>query len=143
MQSLIQADEGRAQEVFVVPIFDATMPEFIPVLDTILDKPEPIDRPDIVLQQDIDRIPDGGFELDIPAIPDFDDLVPPTTPTLIIDNSSMIPMVRATPAYPSRALQRGIEGFVVVSFTVDAMGNVKEPTVTYAEPKGFFERAAL
>ena len=143
MQLLIQSDDGRIQEAFVIPIFDATMPEFVPVLIPTIEKPEPIVEPMIVEKPIETRVTDTESGPLIHYTTPVIDVVPPAINTLTIDNSSMIPMVRSTPAYPSRALQRGIGGFVVVSFTVDAMGNVKDPTVTYAEPEGYFERAAL
>jgi len=143
MQLLIQSDDGRLQEAFVIPIFDATMPEFIPTLVPTIKKPEPIDIPELFQNPDEIRDADPGLGPFIPYTPPVIEISPPARNRLKIDNSSMIPMVRSTPAYPSRALQRSIEGFVVVSFTVDAMGNVKDPTVTYAEPEGYFERAAL
>lgn len=53
------------------------------------------------------------------------------------------PVKKAAPRYPRRAAVRGIEGFVVVSFTVDEKGNVVDPKVIEEEPKNTFNRAAL
>lgn len=143
MQLLIRSDEGRIQQAFMIPIFDATMPEFVPILYPTIDRPEPIVEPattdDPVKPRETEAGP-GPVFVYIPAEIVID---PPEINELTINNSSMIPLVRATPSYPSRALQRGIEGFVVVSFTVDVMGDVKDPTVIFAEPEGYFERAAL
>ena len=54
-----------------------------------------------------------------------------------------LPIVKVAPVYPRRALQRGIEGYVIVEFTVTVQGSVKEPFVVEANPEGIFERAAL
>ena len=54
-----------------------------------------------------------------------------------------LPIVKVQPVYPRRALQRGIEGFVIVEFTVDKTGAVKNPVVVQAEPEGLFNRAAV
>ncbi len=54
-----------------------------------------------------------------------------------------LPIVKVPADYPESALQRGIEGWVLVSFTVSKTGSVKNPTVVQAEPSGFFERAAI
>lgn len=54
-----------------------------------------------------------------------------------------LPIVKVAPVYPRRALQRGIEGFVIVEFTVNTVGAVKEPFVVEAQPAGIFDQAAL
>lgn len=54
-----------------------------------------------------------------------------------------IPLVRPSPVYPVRAKNRGIEGVVEIEFIVDKNGVVQNPLVTYAEPDGYFESAAL
>jgi len=55
----------------------------------------------------------------------------------------VIPLVRINPDYPPRALQRGLEGWVQVQFTITATGTVKDPTVVDAMPKSIFDDAAL
>lgn len=54
-----------------------------------------------------------------------------------------LPIVRVAPVYPRRALQRGLEGYVIVEFTVSKQGAVKDPIVVEANPPGIFDRAAL
>jgi protein TonB len=54
-----------------------------------------------------------------------------------------LPIVRVAAVYPRRALQRGIEGYVDVEFTVSKLGSVTSPKVIQAEPAGIFEQAAL
>lgn len=54
-----------------------------------------------------------------------------------------LPIVKVSPVYPRRALQRGIEGFVIVEFTVSKQGAVKDPVVVEANPEGIFEQAAI
>ncbi|MBW2271636.1 MAG: energy transducer TonB [Deltaproteobacteria bacterium] len=53
------------------------------------------------------------------------------------------PMVRVQPTYPPRALERGIEGWVIVEFTITPQGTVADPSVIEAEPGSMFNRAAL
>ncbi len=55
----------------------------------------------------------------------------------------VVPLVRINPEYPTRARERGIEGWVQVEFTITAAGTVADPKVIDADPKGLFERAAL
>lgn len=54
-----------------------------------------------------------------------------------------LPIVKVSPQYPQRALQRGIEGWVLVEFTVTASGTTKDITVVDAEPPDIFNRAAV
>lgn len=54
-----------------------------------------------------------------------------------------LPIVKVQPVYPRRALQRGIEGYVIVEFVVTKNGSVRDPVVVEAEPEGVFDRAAM
>ncbi|MEC7470813.1 MAG: TonB family protein [Pseudomonadota bacterium] len=54
-----------------------------------------------------------------------------------------LPIVKVSPVYPRRALQRGIEGFVIVEFTVTKQGAVKDVYVIEPNPDGIFEQAAM
>lgn len=54
-----------------------------------------------------------------------------------------LPIVKVAPVYPRRALQRGIEGYVIVEFTVTKQGSVRDPIVVEANPEGLFEQAAI
>lgn len=65
------------------------------------------------------------------------------TPTLTPADGDAIPLVRVPPRYPERALSRGVEGRVLVGFTIDRAGNVTAPEVLAAEPPNVFDRAAV
>ena len=47
------------------------------------------------------------------------------------------------PVYSPRLINRGIEGYVVVGFSVNQVGDVFDPFVIESEPKGVFDKAAL
>jgi protein TonB len=55
----------------------------------------------------------------------------------------VIPLVRINPDYPPRAQTRGIEGYVIVQYTITATGTVKDAIVVEAQPRGMFDDAAL
>ena len=59
------------------------------------------------------------------------------------NDGDYLPIVKVAAIYPRRAQARGIEGFVVVEFTVTKTGAVTNPIVIKAEPEGIFDRAAL
>lgn len=54
-----------------------------------------------------------------------------------------VPLVRVPPQYPERAAQRGIEGRVLVQFTITKSGSVKDAVVVAAEPSDIFNDAAV
>ena len=54
-----------------------------------------------------------------------------------------LPIVKVEPVYPRRALSRGIEGYVVVEFTVTKQGTTKDVRVVEADPPGMFDDAAM
>jgi len=57
----------------------------------------------------------------------------------------VLPIVRVEPIYPSRAMSRGIEGYVILEFTVLASGAVDENSIVVLEgqPEGMFDSAAI
>jgi protein TonB len=60
-----------------------------------------------------------------------------------VADRDVVPLVRIEPDYPARAAQRGIEGYVVVKFTITAAGTIKDATVVDAQPKDIFDSAAI
>jgi periplasmic protein TonB len=53
-----------------------------------------------------------------------------------------LPIVKVAPMYPARAESQGIEGWVIVQFTVTETGAVTDPVVVEAQPPGVFDAAA-
>jgi protein TonB len=58
-------------------------------------------------------------------------------------DQDVLPLVRIAPDYPARAAARGIEGWVIVQFTITPTGSVRDPLVVEAMPKNVFDDAAL
>ena len=58
-----------------------------------------------------------------------------------IAEGDYLPIVRVAPVYPARALSRGVEGYVDMSFTVTTTGTVKDPIVIYST-SSLFDRSA-
>ena len=54
-----------------------------------------------------------------------------------------LPVYRVPPQYPRKALFDRVEGWVVVEFTIGTQGEVKNPRVVDANPRGTFDQAAL
>jgi len=58
-------------------------------------------------------------------------------------DGDVLPIVKVPPQYPRRASQRGIEGWVLLEFTVTETGAVLNPIVIDANPPGIFNRSAI
>jgi periplasmic protein TonB len=53
-----------------------------------------------------------------------------------------MPIVQVAPRYPPRAAERGLEGYVILEFTVTREGTVRDPVVVDSS-NSMFDRAAL
>ncbi len=143
MHLMVYSDDQRVQETFVIPVVDATMPEIDPPELVPIQRPEPlVEPPPSAITEPLRETNIGTGPILTYAEESFN-LDPPGWQNVTFQSAELVPVVRTAPVYPTRALQRGIEGFVVVTFTVDERGNVADPAVTYADPEGYFERAAL
>lgn len=143
MQYLIETESDTKQTINIIPLVDSTVPIFENTVFVEEERPEPIVQENIPIVSEPSR---SNESYDGPILRisqerlDID-----TTPQAVLpmSNNIMIPLIRTTPNYPSRALQRGLEGFVELSFTVDRFGSVINPVVINAVPEGVFDRAAL
>lgn len=148
MQFLIATGERFSDPVEVIRIVDATMPDIeLDVVENI-ERPEPIEE---VVQDDVD-VPEKQISLDSgPSIAisrqdiDIGDGLDLTPATISNTDGDYLPLVAIAPQYPTRAAQRGIEGWCLVSFTVDGLGNVLEDSIVVvdAEPPNIFNRSSI
>lgn len=67
----------------------------------------------------------------------------PTPAPAVLPENALRRVRFVPPQYPTRALERGIRGWVDIEFTVAADGTTRDATVRAAEPVEVFERAAL
>ena len=120
----------------------------------LLEEPDPVTRVDPVKPPDPEpepeRVPDERLDpiicgsadcLWVVVDPPTDDPLGPTHNRFRTDGE-YLPIVKVAPVYPRRAAARGIEGYVLVEFTVTATGSVRDPLVVEAKPPGVFDRAA-
>ena len=148
MQFLIATGEAFDERISVVKIVDATMPEIeLEVIEEI-DKPEPIEevvqeQPEIQARQ---TNLDSGPALNIQrASVELDTGLQLSNASIAATDGDYLPLVAIAPQYPTRAAQRGIQGWCLVSFTVDGLGNVVEESIQVvdAEPTNIFDRSSL
>ena len=148
MQYLIATGERLSDPIAVIRIVDATMPDI--ELDVVeeIERPEPIEE---VVQDDVE-IPDKQISLDSgPSIGisrqdiDIGDGLDLSPTSISSADGEQLPLVTIAPQYPTRAAQRGIEGWCLVSFSIDGLGNVIEDSIVVvdAEPPNLFDRASV
>jgi protein TonB len=64
--------------------------------------------------------------------------------SLGVGEGDYLPIVKVAPIYPARALQRGLEGFCVVQYTVTNLGTIKDPVVVQDQcTSSLWHRASL
>jgi protein TonB len=104
--------------------------------------PKPPETPPETPPQDMDNMDPNAPTINIapPAVAMGTDIGGPGG--MNIAEGDYLPIVRVAPVYPARALSRGLEGYVDMSFTVTQAGTVRDPLVLFST-SSLFERAAL
>jgi protein TonB len=59
-----------------------------------------------------------------------------------VSDGEYLPIVKVAPIYPPRAAARGLEGYVVVQYTVTTDGSTRDVTVVESS-SSLFDRAAI
>ena len=146
MQALIASGGEMEQRVNVIRIVDATMPEIVMEVVREVERPQEIQQldtpPPEVPDRNIDM--DGGADLNISReVVNVDIGLDIGGASLGASDGEMLPLVNIQPTYPTRAAQRGIEGWCQVAFTVTETGGVRDIRVVDADPPGMFDQASI
>lgn len=145
MQFLIAMDAVQPEKGESIKIADITMPDIEIEVQRVQPKPEVPDEP-----EDLPDLPEPEFNVAGPSSDgiqisrvniDVGNLN--TGASISAADAEYLPIVVIQPQYPNRALQRGIEGWCQVMFTVDENGGVLDPVVVDAEPPEIFDSASL
>lgn len=147
MQSLIAGGEGAMSEPPKGSVLDFVRVKPEEVVQEKERKPQrppepeqpPPDMPQPQMQSDVVENDGAGldFSTDVQADTNLSGGV-----GLDTSDGEYLPIVKVQAVYPRRALQRGIEGYVVVEFTVTKQGTVRDPYVVEAQPESIFDQAA-
>ncbi len=143
MQILIATGRGALSDTTSFRITDFVRIERNEVIETRKDKPEKPPEPEI------------PPEMPSPSTADaFDNSMAVSMSAPLLDaniniggvgfgvsDGEYLPIVKVAPVYPSRALSRGLEGYVIVEFTVTRTGTVQDVFVVESTST-LFERAA-
>lgn len=102
--------------------------------------PDPVTPPPMTTTDPAD--PSGGRTILVGRTPPALPPDPGGTGIFVLSDGPLVSIVRVAPMYPTDLSQRGIEGFVVVRFDVNAEGGVTNARVVESSHRGF-ERNAL
>lgn len=146
MHFLISADFKAPKEGEERKIADILMPERQIETNFDVEKPEKPEDPETPPPP----MPEPDFQQPDVSPSALNMAAPKVAPTLdvkgvggFVSDGEYLPIVKVQPQYPSRALSRGIEGYVIVEFTVTTNGSVRDPIVVEAEPANIFDSAAI
>jgi periplasmic protein TonB len=138
VNAMTEAPKGRIVDFVRVP--DP------PQLRTEQPKPEKPPKPEVAPEapkMQNEMVKPLGNTVDIGSMGVDTGLAVDTSAGLSASDGEYLPIVKVAPDYPSRAQSLGIEGWVLLKFTVTVTGAVKDPVVVDAEPAGVFDKAAL
>ncbi len=138
MIALIEGRNAPNERVKRTKLPDIFMPDVDVVEAKIIEKPEKpeVDEtpPPEVPQQDFDQM-DGDSNVGTIAAPDgvSGDIDISMGTGLSASDGEYLPIVKVAPIYPSRAAQRGVQGDVVIEYTVTVTGSVRDPRVVSSD----------
>ena len=138
MQALIAVGDVELNEKGI-RIADVTMPERDLELLMDIERPEEEEPPPETMPPEFDMTPPADLDNAAPR-PKFDFK---GRKSGVFADGSYVPIFKVPPIYPRRAQERGIEGCVMLEFSVTKVGAVKDPVVLWSIPSGIFDRAAM
>jgi protein TonB len=143
MQILIATGRGALSDTTSFRITDFVRVERNEVIETRKDKPEkppePEIPPDMPSPSNADSI-DNAMAVSMSA-PSLDANITVGGIGFGASDGEYLPIVKVAPVYPSRALSRSLEGYVIVEFTVTRTGTVQDVFVVESTST-LFEKAA-
>ncbi len=148
MVALIEFGDKKPNQKKRIKLPDVFMPEAEMMVNREVQKPEKpkVDEqpPPEIPQQDFEQI-DADSNIGAINAPDSmkADLDLSIGTGLSASDGEFLPIVKVAPQYPSRASSRGIEGYVILSYTVTKQGTVLNPVVIEAQPENIFNKAAI
>ncbi|MDX1562606.1 MAG: TonB family protein, partial [Gammaproteobacteria bacterium] len=104
-------------------------------------RPEPPERLPEVPRADVDGQFDGRLNIAI-APPAISRAANVGSLGMTVSDGDYLPIVKVAPVYPTRALARKLEGYVIVEFVVTTSGSVKDIVVVESSAE-IFEAAAV
>ena len=147
MVTLIQFADRKLDTAPLVKLPDIAMPETEMKLQRLVEKPQKPELDDTpppeVPQQAFDQV-EGGVQVGALGNPGnlLASLDLSMGSGLSASDGEYLPIVKVAPQYPRRAMQRGLEGEVVLEYTVTRNGGVRDPVVLFSSDS-MFDQAAI
>jgi protein TonB len=148
MVALIEYGEEKMDNEKRMKMPDIFMPETELMVNREVQKPEKpqVDEqpPPDIPQQDFDQV-DADSQIGAINAPNSmnADLDLSIGTGLSASDGEYLPIVKVAPQYPSRAQSRGIEGYVILEYTVSKQGTVINPVIIESDPGTIFNKAAI
>ena len=144
MQLLIATGRGALTEATAFRVTDFVRVERNEVVESKRDQPEkppePETPPEMPTPNQADSF-DNSMAVSL-AAPSMEANLSVGGTGFGISDGEYLPIVKVAPVYPNRALTRGLEGYVIVEFTVTPQGTTKD-AVVIESTSSLFERAAV
>ena len=138
MAALIATGDVSLDDINTRKIADFLMPaRELELMDDSMERPEEQEPPPDMLPPDVEM--DTMEDLSGNIAPKFNFKARRQG---VFADGAYVPIFQIPPQYPRRAAERGIEGCVVVEYTVTTMGTVRDPEVIAANPSGIFNSSA-
>ena len=143
MQLLIATGRGAITEAKAFRIVDFVRVERQSIVETKKEKPEkppePEQAPDMPSPDTLDSF-DSSMAVSMSS-PVIDASLNIGGVGFGVSDGEYLPIVKVAPIYPARAASRGLEGYVILEFTVTRAGTVRDVFVVEST-SSIFERAA-
>lgn len=120
-----------------IPALPKRKPDTETQVEEVIEPPPKVERPPEAITPDISEDFDG------PSLADIRHAkieMPVSKPRQM--DGGLVPVAIMQPVYPRRAQQRGLEGYVIVEFTVSSIGKVVDAMVLDSS-SALFEKPAL
>jgi protein TonB len=143
MHMLIETGQGHsdARAVRIVDFVRVEREETVEVADERPEKPKTLEAAPDIIQPDFSDSFSTAFEIAL-AKPEVRFAADIGATGIPASDGEYLPIVKVAPVYPMRALQRRVEGYVIVEFVVTTSGSVTDVTVVESSAP-VFEQAAI
>jgi protein TonB len=143
MQYMIATGRGALTDDSDVQIVDFVRVEREQIIETKKDKPEkppePEKQPDMPSPENLDSFNSSlAVSMSAPSMSMGADV---GGLGFGVSDGEYLPIVKVAPVYPSRAAQRGLEGYVICEYTVTRTGTTRDISVVESS-SSLFDRAA-
>ncbi|MCY3732371.1 MAG: energy transducer TonB [Rhodospirillaceae bacterium] len=143
MQLLIATGRDAITETQNFQLGDFVRVERTEVIETKKEKPQKPPEPEVppeMPSQDMSNNFDNAMAVSVSA-PVINSNLSVGGVGFGVSDGEYLPIVKVAPVYPARALSRGLEGYVIVEFTVTRTGTVRD-VIVIESTSSLFERAA-